>query len=173
MNFQNLGFIQALSSSATKVWASDKPGIDLIKGFEGCRLNAYPDSGGVWTIGWGSTRYANGVAVKRGDRLLNVECANDLLGITMQDYEREVRAKVLVPISQNQYDALVSFQYNCRGLNCIPCTLLNKLNAGDYAGAADQFLVWNKVKDPKTGIKKPNAVLTARRTKERKLFLTP
>jgi len=89
----------------------------------------------------------------------------------MQNYVNDVRSLVKVPLTQNQFDALVSFQYNTGGL--AGSTLLRKLNAGDYQGAADQFLLWDKVTDPITRQKKPFAVLTERRVKERKLFLTP
>jgi lysozyme len=166
-----LTLIKKLSSAATKAYAESKGGLELIKGFEGVRLKAYRDSAGVWTIGWGSTRWANGSLVKRGDKLINIDCANDLFDLTVQGFVDQVRSLTKVPLTQNQFDALVSFQYNTGGL--AGSTLLKKLNAGDYQGAADQFPLWDKVTDPITGQKKPFAVLTDRRAKERKLFLTP
>lgn len=171
MNLSETGlkFIKKASSAASIAYSESAAGLELIKGFEGVRLKAYRDTAGVWTIGWGSTRWANGSPVRKGDKLLNTDCADDLFNITMEYYVEEVRALVLVPLSQNQFDALVSFQYNTGGL--AGSTLLKKLNAGDYQGAADQFPLWNKVTDPITGQKKIFDVLTARRAKERALFL--
>jgi len=166
-----LGFIKKAGSAATVAYAQSKGGLELIKGFEGIRLKAYRDTTGVWTIGWGSTRWANGSPVKKGDKLVNIDCANDIFNITMESYVKDVRSLVQVPLTQNQFDALVSFQYNTGGL--AGSTLLHKLNAGDYQGAADQFPLWNKVTDPVTRQKKPFAVLTERRAKERALFLKP
>lgn len=146
-------------------------GLALLKQFEGLRLKAYQDIAGVWTIGYGSTRYANGNAIKPGDKLVNMECAEDLLLVTLKDFERTVNRVVTVPINQNQYDALVCFHYNTGGL--ASSTLLRKLNKGDYAGAAAQFAAWNKATDPATGKKKAIDALTKRRATEQKLFLKP
>jgi lysozyme len=145
-------------------------GLALLKDFEGLRLKAYQDIAGVWTIGYGSTFYANGNRIKPTDKLVNKECAEDLLRVTLKGFERTVNRLVTVPLSQNQYDALVCFHFNTGGL--ASSTLLRKLNKGDYAGAAEQFLVWNKITDPKTGKKVVSDTLVKRRAKERKLFLT-
>ncbi len=166
-----LGLIKKLRSAATNAYAESKGGLELIKGFEGVRLKAYRDTAGVWTIGWGSTRWADGTPVKRGDKLVNTDCADDLFDLTIKQYVNDIRLLVKVPLTQNQFDALVSFQYNTGGL--AGSTLLKLLNSGDYQGAADQLLLWDKVTDPVTGQKKPFAVLTERRKKERKLFVTP
>lgn len=149
----------------------DAAGIALIKEFEGLRLNAYRDTAGVWTIGYGSTRYADGRAVKPGDKLASEAEAIALMKETLAPYEATVRKNVKVPLSQGRYNSLVSFSYN-EGAGALPAsTLLKKLNAGDYAGAADQFLVWNKITDPHTGQKVVSPTLSARRAKERALFL--
>lgn len=171
LSSKGLGFIKKAGSAATVAYAESKGGVELIKGFEGVRLKAYRDTAGVWTIGWGSTRWANGTPVKKGDKLVNTDCANDLFEQTMKGYVNDVRSLVKVPLTQNQFDALVSFQYNTGGL--AGSTLLKLLNSGDYQGAADQLLLWDKVTDPVTLQKKPFPVLTERRKKERKLFLTP
>lgn len=148
-------------------------GLALTKGFEGLRLIAYKDSAGVWTIGYGSTRYKNGAPVKRGDTLVNEECANDLLLVTMQQYVDAVNNDVKVPLTQNQFDALVDFTYN-EGTGALAMsTLLKKLNAKDYAGAADQFLNWDEITNPNTHQKEVLNDLYVRRTKERALFLHP
>ena len=145
-------------------------GIALLKQFEGLRLNAYKDIAGVWTIGYGSTYYASGNAIKPGDKLVNTECAEDLLKVTLTAFERTVNRVVTVPLTQNQYDALVCFHFNTGEL--ASSTLLRKLNAGDYAGAAAEFLVWNKITDPETKEKVVSDTLVKRRAKEQKLFLT-
>lgn len=144
-------------------------GIALIKGFEGLRLNAYRDSAGVWTIGYGSTRYHDGKAVKPGDRLLNEAQASALLNNTLGEYEDAVNKYITVPLTQNQFDALVSLTYNEGPGALRGTTIANKLNKKDYAGAADQFLVWNKitVNDKKVICED----LVERRKAERALFL--
>lgn len=133
-------------------------------------LKAYKDVAGVWTIGYGCTRYANGNGIKPTDILLNKECATDLLVVTLKDFERTVNRVVTVPLSNNQYDAVLSFHFNTGALPS--STLLRKLNAGDLIGASLEFLKWNKITDPETGKKVVSDALVKRRAKEQKLFLT-
>ena len=141
-----------------------KTGIDLISSFEGIRLNAYDDGVGVWTIGIGTTIYPNGVKVKKGDKC-TLEQAHEYLAHDMIEFEKTVNDSVKVPLSQNQFDALVSLAYNIGSGAFKNSTLLKKLNAKDYVGAADQFLVWNK------GGGKVLKGLVRRRDAERALFL--
>ena len=148
-------------------------GIKLIKSFEGLRLAAYRDIAGVWTIGYGSTYYHDGRAVKPGDKLSNETEAAALFGNTLGQYEQAVNKYVAVPITQNQFDAMVSFTYNTGTYALKASTLLKKLNEKDYPGAADQFLVWTKITDPQTGQKAESVTLKVRRSAERKLFLSP
>jgi lysozyme len=143
----------------------------VIKNFEGLRLIAYKDTAGVWTIGYGSTRYHDGKTVKPGDKLANEAQADALFRNTLNQYVKAVINKVTVPVTQNQFDALVSFTYNTGTAS--GKTLFAKLNAKDYQGAADQFLLWNKITDPKTGNKIESPTLTTRRRQERALFLKP
>lgn len=148
-------------------------GQTVIKNFEGLRLQAYRDSAGVWTIGYGSTRYHDGKTIKPGDKLANEEQAAALFKNTLGQYEDAVKSLVKVPLSQNQFDALCSFAYN-EGTGALKeSTLLRKLNERDYQGAADQFLVWNKITYPQNGHKIVLDVLVKRREQERQLFLTP
>lgn len=147
-------------------------GIALIKSFEGLRLNAYKDIAGIWTIGYGSTRYEDGRAVRSGDKLTNETQANTLFINTLSKYVSAVSKGVKGALTQHQFDALVSFIYNVGTGVVNTSTLFKKLNAGDYKGAADQFLLWNKVTDPKTGKKVPSKTLILRRGQERALFLT-
>ena len=80
-------------------------------------------------------------------------------------FEPELDSLAKVPLSQNQWDALMSFVYNLGSANLGPSTLLKLLNAGDYAGAAEQFLRWNKAGGQVL------AGLTKRRAAERAMFL--
>jgi lysozyme len=116
-----------------------KKGIDLIKEFEGEELTAYLCPAGVWTIGVGHT----GDDVKSG---LTISAAQSeaLLRKDLTRFEKGVSRLVKVPLTQHQFDALVSFAFNL-GLGALGrSTLLRLLNAGDYEGAADQFKRWNK-----------------------------
>ncbi|WP_044856879.1 lysozyme [Enterobacter ludwigii] len=143
---------------------SDK-GIALIKQFEGCKLTAYQDSVGVWTIGYGWTQPVDGKPIRAG-MTIKQETAERLLKTGMVSYESDVARLVKVGLTQGQFDALVSFTYNLGARSLSTSTLLRKLNAGDYAGAADEFLRWNKA-----GGKVLNG-LTRRREAERALFLS-
>ena len=87
-------------------------GIDLIKSFEGCKLTAYKCSAGVNTIGFGNTYYTNGNKVKIGDKITQDE-ANKLFLDLLPKYEKTVLDAIKVPLNQNQFDALVSFCWNC------------------------------------------------------------
>lgn len=140
-------------------------GIALIKEFEGCRLGAYRDSVGVWTIGYGWTHPVDGKPVGLG-MVISQETAERLLKNGLVSFERDVMKVVRVPLTQAQFDALVSFAYNLGSRSLSSSTLMRKLNAGDYAGAADEFLRWDKA----GGKVLPG--LTRRRAAERALFLS-
>lgn len=114
-------------------------GIALIKSAEGLRLKAYPDpgTGGLpWTIGYGST---SGVT---RNMVITETQAEQMLAEDLVRFERIVERLVRVPVTQTQFDALVSFTYNVGEGNFTKSTLLRKLNAGDTAGAAEQFSRW-------------------------------
>lgn len=111
-------------------------GIALIKGFESCRLTAYPDIAGVWTIGWGHT-----ADVKEGMTIAQSE-ADALLLADLARFEDCVNDAVAVPLTQNQFDALVSFTFNVGCAAFRNSTLLRLLNTGDSSGAALQFGEW-------------------------------
>lgn len=124
-------------------------GVDLIKRFEGLRLAAYAATEherqqGIWTIGYGSTRDALGRPIKQGDKLTDAKEAEQLLRDTLTSYEDGVNRAVTVHLCQHQFDALVSLCYNI-GVGALSgSTLVRLLNIGDYAGAAEQILRWNK-----------------------------
>ena len=113
-------------------------GIDLIKSFEGCSLTAYKCPAGVWTIGYGHTS-----GVRAGQKITQKQ-AEEFLKSDLTLYEKGVEKAVRVKLNQNQFDALVSFSYNC-GVGALRnSTLLKKLNAGDYKGSSAEFPRWNK-----------------------------
>lgn len=144
---------------------TSEKGIALIKEFEGCKLTAYQDSVGVWTIGYGWTHPVDGKPVRAG-MTIKQETAERLLKTGLVSYEIDVSRLVKVGLTQGQFDALVSFTYNLGARSLSTSTLLRKLNAGDYADAADEFLRWNKA-----GGKVLNG-LDRRREAERALFLS-
>jgi lysozyme len=140
-------------------------GVDLICGFEGKRLAAYDDGVGVWTIGFGTTVYPNGIKVQKGDTCTEAQ-AKAYMAHDLKKFELAVNNAVKVPLNQNQFDALVSLAYNI-GTNAFSkSTLVKKLNASDIQGAADQFDVWVNA-----GGKRMQGLVN-RRAKEKALFLS-
>lgn len=118
-------------------------GIDLIKQFEGCKLTAYKDGGGVWTIGWGHTSAAGAPEVKEGLTITQQQ-ANKILADDLAKFSEGVAKLIKVEISQDQFDALVSFAYNV-GLGAFgSSTLLKKLNAKDFEAVPAQLMRWTK-----------------------------
>ena len=115
-----------------------KEGISLIKNYEGCRLESYQDSVGVWTIGFGHIK-----DVKEGDKL-NQDEAENLLKEEMPEYEGYINSMIEVPLDQCQFDALVCWVYNLGPNNLKESTLLRILNEGDYGGVPEQIKRWNK-----------------------------
>jgi GH24 family phage-related lysozyme (muramidase) len=134
-------------------------GLQLIKSFEGLRLQAYQDAVGVWTIGYGTTR---GVTP---DLEITQEQAETLLQEDLNKFEQAVNSVTTVPLNDNQFSALVSFTYNVGAGALQNSTLLKLLNDGDIQGAADEFPRWNKAGGREL------AGLTRRRQAERALFL--
>ena len=140
-------------------------GIDLICNFEGKRLAAYDDGVGVWTIGFGTTVYPNGIKVMKGDTCTEAQ-AKTYMAHDLKKFEATVNKAVTVQLNQNQFDALVSLAYNI-GTNAFSkSTLVKKLNANDIRGAADQFDVWVNA-----GGKRMQGLVN-RRAKEKALFLS-
>lgn len=111
-------------------------GINLIKEFEGCRLMAYKCPANVWTIGYGHT----GAEVHEGLKITQQE-ADRLLKNDLVIHCNNVEKLVTVPLNQNQFDALVSFEFNIGYGNFSQSTLLRLLNSKNYKGAAKRFLV--------------------------------
>ena len=146
-------------------------GLRLISEFEGLYLTGYLCSAGRPTIGWGHTGSVDGVPVRAG-MVITKEKAIELLAADMVSFEDSVKSLTKIEPTQNQFDALVSLAFNIGAGALGGSTLLRMFNAGKIQGAADQFLVWDKYTDPRTGEKKVSAGLVRRRKSERHLFLT-
>lgn len=110
--------------------------VALVKASEGCRLTAYRDSVGVWTIGYGHTR---GV---RQSQTITQDEADALLLDDLDLAAAQVRGMVTVPLTQGQFDALCDFVFNLGAGRLRDSTLLRLLNQGRYAEAAAQFKFW-------------------------------
>ena len=113
-------------------------GLELIKHFEGCELEAYKCPAGVLTIGYGHIK-----GVQEGMTITEMQ-AEEMLQSELIEYEGYINDLVEVELNQNQFDAMVSWVYNLGGGNLRSSTLLKVLNAGNYAGVPEQMLRWNK-----------------------------
>lgn len=118
-------------------------GLDLIKEFEGIRLEAYKCPAGVLTIGIGHTSAAGPPEVKPGMKITKKE-AYDILNRDLDQYEDAVNKSVKVPLTQNQFNALVSFTYNVGVGAFEKSTLLKKLNQGQYSAVPGELMKWTK-----------------------------
>ena len=133
-------------------------GTEILKYFEGCKLTAYQDSVGVWTIGYGHTKGVyNGMTITQ-------EEAEQMLLTELEEYEGYIENMVTVPLTQNQFDALVVWIYNLGPTNFKNSTLLKELNAGNYNAAGQEITRWNKAGG------KVLAGLVKRREAEAELF---
>lgn len=137
-------------------------GLELIKKFEDLRLRAYLDEKGIPTIGWGHIK-----GIQMGMQI-TVEKAESYLIEDLYEAETAVRKLVTVPLSQNQYDSLVSFTFNLGSGALQVSTLRRLLNNHDYASVPAQMLRWNKVKV--NGEYRVSNGLTKRRALEGKIF---
>lgn len=114
-----------------------KTGLELTERFEGCRLVAYQDQVGVWTIGYGHTR-----GVHEGMTCTQPQADQWLIEDSAYS-EAHVNSCVKVPVTQGEFDALVDFDFNLGGGALGGSTLLRLLNAGHHDLAADQFEKWD------------------------------
>ena len=140
MNLKKLLSIigQLLQIQRTKSMNISQEGLELIKKFEGCELEAYVCAAGVWTIGYGSTK-----GVKEGDSISQDE-ADKLLLHEMDEYEGYITDNVTVDLKQNQFDSLVSWVFNLGPTNLKASTMLKVLNLGNFEGVPEQMKRWNK-----------------------------
>ena len=133
-------------------------GIDLIKQFEGCELEAYQDLVGKWTIGYGHTKWAH-----EGMRITE-DKAEQMLAKELVEFEDYINKYVIADLEQNQYDALTSWVYNLGPTNLLSSTMLKVLNAGKYSEVPYQMKRWNRA----GGLVSKG--LTRRREAEARLF---
>lgn len=150
-------------------------GETLIKEFESCELEAYQDSAGKWTIGFGNTKYENNARVKKGDKIPQFR-ADQLFGRIIQGFINDVNYLTKsIQLKQHQFDALVSFAYNVGSdidIDKIPeglgdSTLLKLiLNNPENPNISKEFVKWNKSGG------KVVAGLTRRRKSEAHLYFT-
>lgn len=153
------GSSAAISSGAAKLVDLANSTLQLIKSYEGFSPVPYIDAHGK-SIGYGHFILPGEVYTT-----LTEPEAYALLQHDTKQFSQAVKGAVKVPLSQKQFDALVSLAYNIGVTAFRNSTLVKKLNAGDYRGAADQFTVWRMSEG------KVNPALEARRAKERALFL--
>jgi len=154
-------------------------GVSLTAQFEGlAQVNPndglvypYADPVGLPTIGYGNRTDLNGNRVTMNTSPITQDQAMQLLQNVLEQFVTAVNNMVTVPLTQNQFDALVDFAYNAGAANLQSSTLLRLLNAGNYAGAAAQFIRWNKATSNGQLIVLPG--LTRRRNAEAQLFNTP
>ncbi|MCT7528833.1 lysozyme [Aliarcobacter cryaerophilus] len=119
-------------------------GLELIKEFEGFSANAYLCPAKIPTIGYGNTFYANGTKVKLGEQISKTDALELLEKVVNKDFADKIFPLIKVKVSQNEFDAMVSLAYNIGVGNFSKSTLLKKLNSGDFDGASNEFLKWNK-----------------------------
>lgn len=117
--------------------------VELVARWEGFREDAYLCPAGVWTIGYGTTRWPDGRRVKSGEKITR-KVADGMMRLQLRDFASEVDRLVDVPLTTHERAALISFTYNVGSSAFASSTLRKLLNAGDRAGAAEQFRRWNK-----------------------------
>jgi lysozyme len=144
-------------------------GLEFIAKWEGEVLTVYRDSAGVPTIGIGHAlrpgeAYPNGITHEQALEILSHDVAAA---------ESAVNGHVRVDLTQNQYDACVSFAFNCGGYAFAHSSVCADINIEDWDGAALAFLLWDKRRDPSTGTLVVDQGLLNRRKAEAALFGTP
>ncbi|MFM2314201.1 MAG: hypothetical protein RLZZ04_3477 [Cyanobacteriota bacterium] len=145
-----------------------KIAINLIKEFEGFKDYAYIDTDGTPVIGYGLSRIG-GIPVQIGDRISSDQ-ADAALKAHLQEIHRELDKIIKVELSDRQLSALASISFNVGVDNIRSSTLVQKINAKDYTGAADEFMRWDKANLQGAFVQMPG--LTRRRSAERQLFLS-
>lgn len=143
-------------------------GRKLIEQFEGCRLQAYQDVRGIWTIGYGHTSAA-GLPNVRPGMVITQEQADAILSADLGAVENDVNQHVTVAINQNQCDALVSFDYNTGALD--RSNVLRSVNSNQFSQVTADLMMWDHATEG--GRLVVVAGLATRRADEGKLFDTP
>ena len=141
-------------------------GLALLKQWEGCRLNSYQDSAGVWTIGYGET-----LNIKPG-MTITQDQADKVLLDSLVKYEATVNAVNQVDLSQNEFNTLVCLCYNIGQGAYQNSTLVKELNNSNRKSALIHFMDFIKIRDPKTGNLVVLEGLINRRRAEQILFIS-
>ena len=141
-------------------------GFRLLGELEGIVLRPYKDSVGIPTIGIGSTYYEDGTKVKMTDKAITKERAIQLAKNVVKSFEEQVNKSILLPMTQNQFDAMVLLCYNIGKSGFARSSVVRNFNLGNIQKAADSFLLWNKAGG------RVVQGLVNRRNKERSLFLS-
>ena len=141
-------------------------GFNLLGELEGIALRPYKDSVGIPTIGIGSTYYEDGTKVKMTDKAITKERAIQLAKNVVKSFEEQVNKSILLPMTQNQFDAMVLLCYNIGKSGFARSSVVRNFNLGNIQKAADSFLLWNKAGG------RVVQGLVNRREKERSLFLS-
>ena len=155
-------------NNMSKMKISEK-GVAFIKRWEGNHLTAYKCPAGVWTIGVGHTGKVGLKKICEGLKITDKQ-STALLKTDIKNFEIAVNTYVIVPLTQNQFDALVSFAFNEGSGNLKKSTLLRKLNKGDYLSASFEFLKWDKADTDGDGDLEVLRGLSNRRKAEQALF---
>jgi lysozyme len=137
----------------------NKAGIDLIKSFEKWKEKAYLDAVGILTIGWGHV-----VLKEESFTVITIEEGEELLAKDLSKAIKPVLRNISVPLTDNQFAALVSFTFNLGGASLQRSTLRRKINRGELEDIKEEFLKWNKAGGKKL------AGLAKRRLREAELF---
>lgn len=145
---------------------------NYIKSFESLRLSAYKCPAGIWTIGWGTTRYNGGDPIPP-DMIIDVDTAQRFFDKDLSKAGRCINDSVNIPLTVHQFSSLSSFIYNVGCTKFKRSTLLKFLNNADYKKASNEFLRWNKAYDKKIEKYIVLRGLIIRRKKEMEIFLTP
>lgn len=148
---------------------TSKNGLDFITKWEGCVLKPYKDIAGLRTIGVGhlikpGENFPDGVEITMGKALEIL--TNDVILC-----ENSIKSRIKVPLNQNQFDALVSFGFNCGTGVYLLSDACKTLNKGDYSLVPEKLLAWSKVKI--NGVMQVSKGLYSRRKSEGELFMKP
>jgi lysozyme len=122
---------------------TSEAGLKLIRQFEGLRLRAYRCPAGIWTIGYGHTTAAGPPEVREGMRISREE-AEAILKRDLAQFENVVSSMVKVPLTENQFDTLVSFAFNCGVTALRRSTLLKRVNSGTFEAVPAELMKWTK-----------------------------
>lgn len=155
-----IGWVVGEKKPNKQYFTTSEQGIDFIKHWEGLRTNAYKCPAGVWTIGYGHT---NGV--KSGMMISHIQ-AEQLLKKDLLKFEKAVNELVTVKINQRQFDALVSFTFNCGISAFARSSLLKKINRKHFFSAASEFMRWVHAE------RQVLPGLVQRRQQEKEMFLS-